>query len=283
LGDNIRMRPTALLVSSLAILLTLGLRPTSAGGKTKSPWPHDARAAVSLTYDDALDSQLANAVPALDERGLHATFFLTGASDSVKNSRDRWVAAAQTGHELAVHTMFHPCPKSYDWVPKGGALEDYTLERMAKELDESIALVRGLTSKNGPLTFAYPCGDSYVGEDHTSYTPLIAERFLAARGVTSGIAIPGTVALTAVPIVDTANQPGATLVDWVRKAEAQQGWVVFLIHGVGAQHLPIPLDSQRDLLDYLAKNKKTVWTAPFGEVAARVKASAPTHAANGIK
>jgi peptidoglycan/xylan/chitin deacetylase (PgdA/CDA1 family) len=270
---------------TIAVILSLavGLTAAFAGERAKnSPLPHNARAAVSLTYDDALDSQLTNGAPALDERGLKATFFLTGSSDSLKSSRDRWTALARRGHELAVHTMFHPCPKSYDWVPKGGALEDYTLERMAKELDESIALVHALTSKHGPLTFAYPCGDTYVGPDHTSYIPLIAERFLAARTVSNGIAVPGAITFAEIPSIDAQGQPGSALIDWVKKAEDQGGWVVFTIHGVGAQYLPIPLDSQRELLEYLSKNKKTVWTAPFGEVAARLKA-APTRGANDIK
>jgi peptidoglycan/xylan/chitin deacetylase (PgdA/CDA1 family) len=271
---------------SVAILLAFGRTPLSAGARaTNSPWPKGARAAVSLTYDDALDSQLANAVPALDTRGLHATFFLTGTSDSIKNGRERWTALARTGHELAAHTMFHPCPRSYEWVPKGGALEDYTLERMATELDESIVLVHGLASNKAPLTFAYPCGDSYVGENRTSYIPLIAERVLAARTVTNAIAIPGTFPLAEVPMVDAAGQPGPALVDWVKKAEEQRGWVVFTFHGVGAQHLPVALDAHAALLDYLVKNRKTVWTAPFGEVAARLKKSSPSPASggNGIK
>ena len=39
-----------------------------------------ARAAVSLAYDDALDSQLDNAIPALDRHGLRATFYLTAGN-----------------------------------------------------------------------------------------------------------------------------------------------------------------------------------------------------------
>jgi peptidoglycan/xylan/chitin deacetylase (PgdA/CDA1 family) len=39
-------------------------------------WPGGAKAAVSLTYDDGLDSQLDNVVPALRRFDLKATFFL---------------------------------------------------------------------------------------------------------------------------------------------------------------------------------------------------------------
>src|ERR1700760_3118953 len=48
------------------------LPPSSAGGGLAP-----GRAAVSLTYDDALASQLDVAVPDLDRHGLLGTFFLT--------------------------------------------------------------------------------------------------------------------------------------------------------------------------------------------------------------
>src|SRR4051812_24404914 len=41
-------------------------------------WPSGAEAAVSLTYDDALGSQLRYALPVLDAAGIKATFFLSG-------------------------------------------------------------------------------------------------------------------------------------------------------------------------------------------------------------
>ena len=40
-------------------------------------WPNGARAAIVLTYDDAVRSQLDNAIPALDAAGLKGTFFLS--------------------------------------------------------------------------------------------------------------------------------------------------------------------------------------------------------------
>ena len=40
-------------------------------------WPEQKKAAIVLTYDDALPSQLDLAVPELRRAGLKATFFLT--------------------------------------------------------------------------------------------------------------------------------------------------------------------------------------------------------------
>lgn len=72
-------------------------------------WLNGAKAAVSLAYDDALDSQLDTAIPALDKTGLKASFYLTLSSDVVKRRMAEWRAAAVRGHELANHTLFHQC------------------------------------------------------------------------------------------------------------------------------------------------------------------------------
>src|SRR4051812_2907675 len=69
------------------------------------PWPRGARAAVSLTYDDAIPSQLDNAAPALDRHGLRATFFLTGSSPTLERSPERFRALVEAGHELGSHTI----------------------------------------------------------------------------------------------------------------------------------------------------------------------------------
>jgi peptidoglycan/xylan/chitin deacetylase (PgdA/CDA1 family) len=270
------MQRAALVGSSLITILAASLSARGGLAAERARWPHGTRAAVSLTYDDAMESQLTNAGPALDEHRLRATFFLMGKSDSLKNDRARWVALSRSGHELASHTMFHPCQESYEWVPKGFALEEYTLERMSKELDDSIALVHELTSHDGPLTFAYPCGDSFVGRlpKRSSYIPLIEARFLAARGTHPGLAMPGAFSFAEVPMADDTDRSGPALIEWVKKAEAQRGWVVFTFHGVGGQHLPTTVEAHKALLDYLVRNKKTVWTAPFGEVAAFLKSKA---------
>jgi peptidoglycan/xylan/chitin deacetylase (PgdA/CDA1 family) len=70
-------------------------------------WPGGAKAAVSLTYDDALDSQIANAVPALRAAGFKATFFLT--KDNIGPALSDWVRVARAGHEIGNHTISHPC------------------------------------------------------------------------------------------------------------------------------------------------------------------------------
>ena len=91
-------------VLAIALSMACGVSAASAG----TQWPNGAKAAV-LTYDDALTSQLDNAVPALDAVGFKGTFFLAGPKLA---DIARWRAAAAEGHELANHTIFHACPAS---------------------------------------------------------------------------------------------------------------------------------------------------------------------------
>src|SRR5580704_5781370 len=71
-------------------------------------WPKRARAAVSLTYDDGLASQLDNAVGPLGAVGLKATFFVT--RDNAEPRVKDWARLARAGgHEFGNHTVTHPC------------------------------------------------------------------------------------------------------------------------------------------------------------------------------
>ena len=143
-------------------------------------WPQGKRAAVSLTFDDARASQLDAGIPILNEYGTKATFYVS--MENAEKRVDGWKAVAAAGHEIGNHSMRHACTGNFPWS-RQKALEDYTLAQMAAELDEASAKVESLLSVR-PLTFAYPCGQKYVGrgEQTRSYVPLVAKRFLAGRG-----------------------------------------------------------------------------------------------------
>ncbi len=100
----------------------------------------------------------------------------------VKERLPGWKQAVAQGHEIANHSMTHPCTANYEFSAQN-ALEDYTLATMAKQLDDSNAEVERLLGVK-PVTFAYPCGQKFVGRgtDVKSYVPLVAERFLVGRG-----------------------------------------------------------------------------------------------------
>jgi hypothetical protein len=127
------------------------------------PWPNGARAAVVLTYDDAMDTHLDHAAPDLEAASLRGTFFLPGHSESLAKRLPEWRALAARGHELGNHAIFHPCLRKpatgpeREWVRPEYALEGYTVERLR---DEAAAMNTTLLALDGESvrTFAYNCG-----------------------------------------------------------------------------------------------------------------------------
>lgn len=236
-------------------------------------WPNGARAAVSLTYDDALRSQLDHAVPALRKHALLGTFFLTGTSPVLQSSPESFRALVRAGHELGAHTMNHPCDRMLSFVKPGMALQDYDTARMETELARNVQQLREL-GQQGPLSFAYPCGSTWLGQPPVSYVPSVEKSFIAARGVTRGIVDPAHPQL-----FDTASVMGdlgaSALIDWVERAVASGGWLVFTFHGVDGEQLSVDADDHEELLAYLEKNKAQIWTERFGPVAEYVRAHAP--------
>ncbi|HEY3234577.1 MAG TPA: polysaccharide deacetylase family protein [Polyangiaceae bacterium] len=223
-------------------------------------WPKGASAAISLTYDDALTSQLKYAVPVLDAKSLKATFFLSEFWWEFNTYKPQWGALAASEHELASHTVKHPCQKE---------LPGYTLDQMGAELDQNVATLRSLGA-TGRLTFAYPCGATELGTPSTSYIPAVTSRFLAARGTNWAVANPSNVDLGLVPsMLPPTSATGNDLTDLVKQAESNQGWLVLGFHGISDQgeYLNIPQASHDALCDYLAMNAARLWVAPFGTVA----------------
>lgn len=265
------------------------------GGSGATPsWPNGAVAAVSLTYDDGLDSQLANVIPALDAHNFKATFFLSNFEGvdhqwALPNLKDpltarhlAWQAVGKNGHELAGHTVNHPCNSATKAA--GFHLTDYDMTRMSAELDDSLLRLARLGAQS-PLTFAYPCESDKIGIGPTGqdYSPLIATRFFAARSSNVGIADPTRVDLQRVPLEDAGAQTADQLRAMVDQAIAAKGWLVVLFHGVGKDqtcpnldfnlkgcminYLTTATDAHQALVDYLALKQAQVWTAPFGTVA----------------
>lgn len=244
------------------------------GGAGSFTWPDGKTAAVSLTYDDGLDAHLAHAIPLLDQRNIKATFViasfpgvdhdfaLPNATSPLSARHQAWLAAAGRGHEIAGHTVNHPCVTAVNPGQQVGFRldTDYDLARIEGELDDSLARITRLGA-TAPFSFAYPCYADLLGVGASTgamvtvlgkqmpqgqlFTSEVDRRFLAARGSTEGIANPATVDLHSVPHVfagprsETDSTPTlAQLTDVVDMAIARRGWVVFVMHGVAGDTLP---------------------------------------------
>ena len=235
-------------------------------------WPNGKRAAVSLTFDDARPSQVDVGVPILNAYGLRGTFYLSPSNISAR--LEQWKNAVALGHEMGNHTLSHPCTGNFPWS-RANALEDYTLERMERELMEASRLIHqtlGVT----PRSFAYPCGQKFVGRGQSaqSYAPLVAKHFLAGRGFKDEVVHdPLAGDLAQVMGIDADDQPFERLKVWIDQATQAGGWLVFAAHDVGdfAQQA-MPADVLDAVCRYCAEPANGIWIDTVAAVAAHVAA-----------
>ena len=149
-------------------------------GAAEFAWPEGRRASVSLSFDDARSSQVETGLAVLDHLGAKATFYVVPVR--VESKLAGWKELVASGHEIGNHSLRHPCTGNFEWS-REAALEDYTLDQMREELIEANRRLNEMLGVE-PVTFAYPCGQTFVGRGRStrSYVPLIAELFLAGRG-----------------------------------------------------------------------------------------------------
>jgi peptidoglycan-N-acetylglucosamine deacetylase len=237
-----------------------GLMLAAVPASAQTRWPNGAKAAVVLTYDDALESQLAHAIPALDAAGLKGTFFLANVKEG---DVDRWRRAAAGGHELANHTIFHPCTHDVYPADPRYVSEAYTSASMLREIAQQNVLLRALDGKDRH-GFATPCGQSLAGGKDYLEDLRKAGTVTYVRGVADLPASTRANVSTADPM-HVPSRPfdkGATaekMIAYVREAEQGGGWAVFLFHGVGGDYTAVPDDEHRAFVAWLAQHRDEVW------------------------
>jgi peptidoglycan/xylan/chitin deacetylase (PgdA/CDA1 family) len=237
-----------------------------AAAQPSHAWPGGARAAVSLTYDDGLNSQLDNAVPELKRLGMKATFFLTQSNAHWR--LDDWEALARDGNEVANHTMTHPC-----------ALAGYTAGRFAhSEIDQMEGYLDAhFGADRGSRTFAYPCG--YLGVGHggrharfARYRRILERDSVVAARTTAGgpnrpeEAVADPLHLHAFEPTYEGDGVGPAL-HYLNETVAQGGWAILVFHDVLPKRLSdgdASVETHNRILAHIAA--LDVWCAPMGQV-----------------
>jgi peptidoglycan/xylan/chitin deacetylase (PgdA/CDA1 family) len=240
--------------------------PMGAEGKSAFKWPAGKRAAISLSFDDARLSQPDVGLALLDRLGVKATFFVN--PPGVKERLEGWKRIVASGHEIGNHSLRHPCSGNFLFA-RANALEDYTLERMAKDLDDGDAEIERLLGVK-PRTFAYPCGQKFVGRGREvkSYVPLAAERYLVARGY----------------LEETANDPAyfdmaqatgtgfddmdfPAMKELVVKAAGEGRWLIFAGHEIGRKGFQVTDTVALEALCKYAKDPASgIWLDTVGNI-----------------
>jgi para-nitrobenzyl esterase len=232
-------------------------------------WPNGARAAIVLTYDDAAPSQLDHAIPALDSAGLKGTFFLSNVRQA---DVGRWKAAAASGHELANHTLNHPCLAGTFEMPLRQQLEQYTPEAVLHEIGQQNVLLTALDGRQ-EHGFAVPCGQTLAGgidyleplrrSKLVSYSRSVDETDEDLRRD------PRSFDLMRLPGRGFTSPTAATqLVEFAEKAARGGGLAVYVFHGVGGDYLSVAAGDHGRFVQWLAARRETYWVATMRDVVA---------------
>ncbi len=255
---------------------------------------------ISLTFDDALDEHLDNALPILNSAGLKGTFYAHLSAPSLSRRMTEWAQLAQAGHELGNHTIFHPADMRKSWVREGNALDHYTVDRIDLELQVANDWLQAVDGQK-ERTFAYPCSNSIVGHygfanrllfrlglrntrwpglverwhldfgnTRNSYQTLIRKHFVAARG--GGLHLSDQ--SPAISQINSQCLPSAaveghsfeSMRDFVSRSLARPTWAILQFHGVGGgHHMDCEFTEFRRIVDWLAEfHSKAVVTVVQG-------------------
>lgn len=259
------------------VLLGLFTLIQSVCAADKSPafhWPKNIKAAVNLSYDDALDSQLDNAIPALNKYNFKGSFYLKLSNTTIAARLPEWRAAAASGHELGNHTLFHQCSASlpgHEWVTPQDDLDKISVAQIKDQILLANAMLYAIDGKR-ERTFTTPCGDLNAGGHN--YIEAIKSEFVAIKsimsnGVTSDMK---TLDPYAVSVATPTEVTGKQLIDIVKEGAAKGTMVNFTFHGIGGDHLQTSKEAHEELLKYLADNRDIYWTDTFINIMKYVKA-----------
>ncbi|MGQ3054590.1 MAG: polysaccharide deacetylase family protein [Roseateles sp.] len=243
------------------LVAVLGLFIAAATAAAPFTWPGGAQAAVSLGYDDGLASQLDHVVPALNKRGLKASFYLPINSPTLPARQDEWKAAAAAGHELGNHSLFHGCSgvgPGREWVLPHRDLDKQTPVQVQEHILAANTWLQSLDGKTR-RTLTPPCLDMKAGGQ--DFVAALRPHFVAYRAAGPGL-VTDTAQMDpyAMPVYFVEGWSGEQMIALVEKAAAQRAVVSLLFHGVGAEHLSVTREAHDQLLDHLAKNKARLWT-----------------------
>ncbi len=225
--------------------------------------------ALSLTFDDGRSSQVSKGVPLFDSFDVKVTFY--AQPENLLEELELWKKAVTSGHEFGNHTIGHPCTGNFAWVRYDDVvLESYDLDRMRAEVLQANDEIEELLGVH-PVSFAYPCGQTYVGRgiNTKSYVPLIAELFQTGRrwlDETSNA--PDHFDPAQVMAMRMDGEDFSTIRRLIERTKRNETWLVLAGHGIGdSTRWGTDLEMLRELLAYVQEPDNGVWIAPVSEVA----------------
>jgi peptidoglycan-N-acetylglucosamine deacetylase len=257
-----------LIVGAMSLLVAwrAPVQPPPVAGD-RPAWPGGARMALSLSFDDGRASQVTEGLAVFARHGAKVTLFVVPSA--IEPRLDGWKRAVAAGHEIGNHSLTHSCSGNFPFS-RQKALEEHSLARMRAELVEAnrrIATLLGVT----PRTFAYPCGQTFVGRGrHTqSYVPIVAELFLVGRGWLDEAANdPAFVDLAQTLGVEMDGRDFAQIRPLLDDARTRGAWLVLAGHEIGAAGNQTTRVAMLDeLLAYAKDSANGIWLGTVAEPA----------------
>jgi peptidoglycan/xylan/chitin deacetylase (PgdA/CDA1 family) len=238
-----------------------------------STWPGGARAAISLTFDDARLTQIDRGLAILARHDARATFYVS--LPGLEQRLTGWREALDVGHEIGNHSLTHPCSGNFAFS-RSNALEDMSLQAMERELDEATRRIEDLLGVR-PATFAYPCGNTFVGRGRQtrSYVPAVAARFLAGRGYLNGETNdPLRCDLSQLVSVGLDRAPLHYVRGLIEGALAGGSWLIFTGHDIDAgEDVSLSVDAEALEAVLRLARERDFWVATVADVARHVARS----------
>jgi peptidoglycan/xylan/chitin deacetylase (PgdA/CDA1 family) len=234
------------------------------------PWPGGKRAALSFTFDDARPSQIDNGLRLFNQYHIKVTFYVS--PNRLSERLQGWKQAVDEGHEIGNHTLTHPCTSNY-LFSRQNALEDFTLDRMARDIDDATqSIFEQLGVK--PTSFAYPCGQSSTGRGNAtrSYIPLVTERFLAARGwLGEASNDPYSCDVVRLLGMESDGKSFEELRALVDKAVREGRWLILAGHEIAQSGKETtPITSLEKILQYVRDPERRIWIDTVENVARHI-------------
>jgi peptidoglycan/xylan/chitin deacetylase (PgdA/CDA1 family) len=181
-----------------------------------------------------------------------------------------WKQMIRDGHEIGNHSFTHPCTGNYRFTRP---LEDFTMEEMAADIERATAEIEDRLQVR-PKSFAYPCGQKFIGRGRTarSYVPLVADRFQTGRGYYDEM--PNVPAVCDMAALMGTHGDGLDFAAWktiLDKAGREGRWVIFAGHEIGQiGHQITSTETLRAFAAYAADPANGVWLDTVGTVGAYV-------------
>jgi len=257
----------------LGVLLPPELSSPTPPAEEAFPWPEGKQMALSLTFDDARPSQVQQGIALLDRYGVKATFYVL--PDVAARQLEGWKAAVAKGHEIGNHSLYHPCTGNFDWVrAKGTELEAYSLEQMEAELLQANQRLEELLGVQ-PVSFAYPCGNTFVGRGQAtqSYVPLVARLFQTGRGwLDETPNAPAFCDLAQLTGMEMDGKDFEQIQPLLEAARSRHAWLILCGHEMGTEGPQTTrLDMLEALIAYSQKPENGIWLGTVQEIAAYVR------------